>query len=85
MPSDVQEYGRQMQYIGRSFTIRVVAVQDTPHLLDANTTPYLTPGDTKAGALVGTDRYGNKYYENIEEELPRTLPPSPSSLKQSLC
>ncbi|KAL1968971.1 hypothetical protein VTN77DRAFT_805 [Rasamsonia byssochlamydoides] len=27
-------------------------------------------GDTKAGRLVGTDRYGNKYYENWEEELP---------------
>ncbi|KAI1004100.1 hypothetical protein K3495_g4115 [Podosphaera aphanis] len=24
-------------------------------------------GDTKAGALIGTDRYGNKYYENMEE------------------
>ncbi|KAF2457221.1 NADH ubiquinone oxidoreductase subunit NDUFA12-domain-containing protein [Lineolata rhizophorae] len=27
-------------------------------------------GDTKAGTLIGTDRFGNKYYENIEEELP---------------
>jgi hypothetical protein len=27
-------------------------------------------GDTKAGTLIGTDRYGNKYYENMEE-LPR--------------
>lgn len=27
-------------------------------------------GDTKAGVLVGTDRYGNKYYENNDEELP---------------
>ncbi|KAL4991164.1 NADH ubiquinone oxidoreductase subunit NDUFA12-domain-containing protein [Aspergillus falconensis] len=27
-------------------------------------------GDTKAGSLIGTDRYGNKYYENMEEELP---------------
>ncbi|EAA63833.1 hypothetical protein AN2260.2 [Aspergillus nidulans FGSC A4] len=27
-------------------------------------------GDTKAGTLIGTDRYGNKYYENMEEELP---------------
>ncbi|KAL1954667.1 hypothetical protein VTO42DRAFT_819 [Malbranchea cinnamomea] len=27
-------------------------------------------GDTKAGRLVGVDRYGNKYYENFEEELP---------------
>lgn len=27
-------------------------------------------GDTKYGVLVGTDRYGNKYYENLEEDLP---------------
>lgn len=27
-------------------------------------------GDTKAGTLVGIDRYGNKYFENMEEELP---------------
>ncbi|KAF2205147.1 NDUFA12-domain-containing protein [Delitschia confertaspora ATCC 74209] len=27
-------------------------------------------GDTKYGALIGQDRYGNKYYENLEEELP---------------
>ncbi|EDN05408.1 NADH-ubiquinone oxidoreductase [Histoplasma capsulatum var. duboisii H88] len=24
-------------------------------------------GDTKAGTLIATDRYGNKYYENMEE------------------
>lgn len=28
-------------------------------------------GDTKAGTLIGTDRFGNKYYENMTEELPR--------------
>ncbi|KUJ11695.1 NADH-ubiquinone oxidoreductase subunit B17.2 [Mollisia scopiformis] len=27
-------------------------------------------GDTKAGTLIGKDRYGNKYFENLEEELP---------------
>ncbi|ROW15867.1 hypothetical protein VPNG_02578 [Cytospora leucostoma] len=27
-------------------------------------------GDTKAGALIGTDKYGNKYYENWTDELP---------------
>lgn len=47
-------------------------------------------GDTKAGTYIATDRYGNKYYENQDEELPRTpllpflfssLPPlSPLSL-----
>lgn len=30
-------------------------------------------GDTKAGTLVGIDRYGNKFFENMEEELPRTF------------
>jgi hypothetical protein len=36
-------------------------------------------GDTKAGTLIGTDRFGNKYYENLAEELPRTprRPPPP--------
>ncbi len=24
-------------------------------------------GDTKAGTYIGTDKYGNKYYENLEE------------------
>jgi NADH:ubiquinone oxidoreductase subunit len=27
-------------------------------------------GDTKAGTFIATDRYGNKYYENLAEELP---------------
>lgn len=27
-------------------------------------------GDTKAGTFIGTDRYGNKYFENMAEELP---------------
>ncbi|KAF4980835.1 hypothetical protein F66182_17201, partial [Fusarium sp. NRRL 66182] len=27
-------------------------------------------GDTKAGTLIATDRFGNKYFENLEEELP---------------
>ncbi|KAF1972223.1 NDUFA12-domain-containing protein [Bimuria novae-zelandiae CBS 107.79] len=27
-------------------------------------------GDTKAGTFKGTDKYGNKYYENMAEELP---------------
>lgn len=29
-------------------------------------------GDTKAGTFIAADRYGNKYYENLKEELPRT-------------
>jgi NADH dehydrogenase [ubiquinone] 1 alpha subcomplex assembly factor 2 len=31
-------------------------------------------GDTKAGVLIGTDKFGNKFYEN-KDELPRPLPP----------
>ncbi|KAI9818497.1 MAG: hypothetical protein M1827_000556 [Pycnora praestabilis] len=27
-------------------------------------------GDTKAGTFIGADRFGNKYYENLEQELP---------------
>jgi hypothetical protein len=27
-------------------------------------------GDTKAGTLIAKDKYGNKYYENLEDELP---------------
>lgn len=30
-------------------------------------------GDTKAGTLIATDRYGNKYFENLAEELPCKL------------
>ena len=35
-------------------------------------------GDTKAGTYIATDKAGNKYYENLEQELPRLSPlPSP--------
>jgi NADH ubiquinone oxidoreductase subunit NDUFA12 len=27
-------------------------------------------GDTKAGTWIAKDRYGNKYFENLAEELP---------------
>lgn len=30
-------------------------------------------GDTKAGTLVGVDKFGNKFYQN-DDELPRTYP-----------
>jgi hypothetical protein len=36
-------------------------------------------GDTKAGLLIGTDRYGNKFYEN-NEELPCPCLPLPFML-----
>jgi len=28
-------------------------------------------GDTKSGTFIGKDNYGNKYWENNAEELPR--------------
>ena len=31
-------------------------------------------GDTKAGTYIATDKYGNKYYENLEQELPCASP-----------
>ena len=31
-------------------------------------------GDTKAGTFIAKDRYGNKYYENLVDELPCELP-----------
>ncbi len=31
----------------------------------------MIPGDTKAGTLVGVDKFGNKYFENMQDELPR--------------
>ena len=30
-------------------------------------------GDTKRGTFIAMDRYGNKYYENLEEDLPCRL------------
>ena len=32
-------------------------------------------GDTKAGTYIASDRYGNKYYENLEQELPCKVSP----------
>ena len=31
-------------------------------------------GDTKAGTFIASDRYGNKYYENLDDELPCMTP-----------
>lgn len=31
-------------------------------------------GDTKAGTYIATDKYGNKYYENLDDELPCLSP-----------
>ena len=41
-------------------------------------------GDTKAGTYIATDKAGNKYYENLEQELPRLSPlPSPQPQNKS--
>ncbi|CCU77400.1 unnamed protein product [Blumeria hordei] len=39
-------------------------------LRDAAHQMHNCTGDTKAGTLIATDRYGNKYFENLKEELP---------------
>ena len=36
-------------------------------------------GDTKAGTYIASDRYGNKYYENLDDELPRMTPTTRAS------
>ncbi|KAL8839832.1 MAG: hypothetical protein Q9176_004235 [Flavoplaca citrina] len=43
--------------------IRKIGIRDYLHQMQ-----YI--GDTKAGTLIARDRYGNKYYENIDDELP---------------
>ncbi|KAJ5033530.1 uncharacterized protein L3040_008644 [Drepanopeziza brunnea f. sp. 'multigermtubi'] len=43
--------------------LRRVGLRDAAHQMQHS-------GDTKAGTLIAKDRYGNKYYENLEEELP---------------
>lgn len=41
-------------------------------------------GDTKAGTYIASDRYGNKYYENLEQELPCSFSPSPYPVQPPL-
>ena len=48
--------------------MRKIGIKDYLHQMQ-----YI--GDTKAGTYIATDRYGNKYYENLQDELPRTSPP----------
>lgn len=44
--------------------LRKVGIKEYAHQMQ-----YI--GDTKAGTYIATDKYGNKYYENLEQELPR--------------
>ncbi|KAI6379754.1 hypothetical protein MCOR25_001885 [Pyricularia grisea] len=53
-----------MSTLSRTFGyLRRIGIKEYWHQLN-----YI--GDTKAGTLIGTDKFGNKYYENMEEELP---------------
>ncbi|KAK3898983.1 NADH ubiquinone oxidoreductase subunit NDUFA12-domain-containing protein [Staphylotrichum tortipilum] len=47
--------------------IRRVGLKDFWHQLNVSSPPHT--GDTKAGVLVGVDKFGNKFYEN-KDELP---------------
>lgn len=44
--------------------LRKIGIRDYAHQM-----MYI--GDTKAGTFIAADRYGNKYYENLQDELPR--------------
>ena len=44
--------------------IRKIGIKEYAHQMQ-----YI--GDTKAGTYIATDKYGNKYYENQDQELPR--------------
>lgn len=52
--------------------IRKIGIKEYAHQMQ-----YI--GDTKAGTYIATDKYGNKYYENLEQELPRLSLPPPAS------
>lgn len=45
------------------WNVRKVGIRDYLHQMQ-----YM--GDTKAGTYMASDRYGNQYYENSEQELP---------------
>ena len=61
-----KEYGHQMQYLG---ALTLILAPNAWFNWNISLIPTLI-GDTKAGTLMGTDRWGNKYFENLEEELP---------------
>lgn len=66
-----------MSTISRTLrNLRKVGIKDYAHQM-----MYI--GDTKAGTLIATDRYGNKYFENLQDELPRMITlPDPLFLKK---
>ncbi|KAJ5562853.1 NADH-ubiquinone oxidoreductase subunit B17.2 [Penicillium sp. DV-2018c] len=59
-----------MSTIARTLrNLRRVGFKDAAHQMQL-TNNHVLAGDTKAGTLVGVDRWGNKFFENMEEELP---------------
>ncbi|KAL9108958.1 MAG: hypothetical protein Q9227_006354 [Pyrenula ochraceoflavens] len=45
-------------------------VDDSDRTSLDQTHSHWSSGDTKAGTLIAQDRFGNKYYENLQDELP---------------
>lgn len=60
-----KDTGRMSTIMRTLRNLRRVGLRDAAHQMQ-------NIGDTKAGKLIGTDMLGNKYFENLEEELPRT-------------
>ena len=59
-----QKRTNKMSTLSRTLrNLRRIGLREAAHQMQ-----YI--GDTKAGTLIGTDRYGNKYFENQTEELP---------------
>ncbi|KAE8418275.1 NADH ubiquinone oxidoreductase subunit NDUFA12-domain-containing protein [Aspergillus pseudocaelatus] len=50
--------------------LRRIGIKDYGHQMQVRNSRDIDMGDTKAGTLIGVDRYGNKFFENLEEELP---------------
>ncbi|KAI4768809.1 hypothetical protein E4T52_16120 [Aureobasidium sp. EXF-3400] len=62
----LKEYGHQMQVRPPLRNLRMTLYE---RQLTGSLTAIVhgSTGDTKAGTLIGQDRYGNKYYENMED------------------
>ncbi|KAI4131975.1 MAG: hypothetical protein LQ338_000959 [Usnochroma carphineum] len=63
-PSAIPFPTKKMSTITRTWrNLRRIGLKEYAHQM-------MNMGDTKAGTYIATDRYGNKYYENQDEELP---------------
>ena len=56
-------YSRMSTILRTLRNIRKIGIKDYLHQMH-----FI--GDTKAGTYIATDKAGNKYYENLEQELP---------------